>query len=56
MRLCGNRCFGVMAVGLLAGWMGVEGQNATGKTPMDYVDTLIGTINGGNCMFEMVGR
>ena len=26
---------------------GVKAQNGTGKAPLEYVDTLIGTINGG---------
>jgi hypothetical protein len=47
MMVARNKRFaGVVAVAAMLGGR-CEAQNGTGKAPIDYVDTLIGTINGG---------
>jgi hypothetical protein len=47
MKFAHNRHIVIAAVTFVGGWRGVDGQYATANTPLDYVDPLIGTINGG---------
>jgi len=47
MRLAQQSKTAFAAATLVFNWRGVTAQNTTGKSPVDYVDPLIGTINGG---------
>jgi hypothetical protein len=47
MRVAQHRNFAFATATLMVYWKDATAQNTSRKSPVDYVDPLIGTINGG---------